>query len=488
MSQAECLYGKLPILLQHAACSLEGWRAGYSRFGGPFCSRLEEAESRAFWSVERITAHRDERLRAFLQHCVETVPFYRRWFRSCGVSPNEIRSSQDLHRLPILTKEEVQVHCQELLSEAVSRRERIPTHTSGTTGGGLRFVTTPDALQEQWATWWRYRRWQGLERGTWSAYFGGRSVVPLDQAHPPFWRYNFPGRQILFSGYHMSPDTLGLYIEELRRSRPPWLHGYPSLLALLASALLERGVDLGYQVRWITTGAENLLPQQSELLQRAFGVRPRQHYGMAEAVANASECERGALHVDEDFAAVEFLPTTDGSGYRVIGTNFSNLAFPLVRYDVQDVVALSEVTCSCGRPGRVIARVDGRQEDYIVLSNGARLGRMDHIFKDMTSIREAQIHQRRRGEIILRVVRGASYSRVDEVALMRETQKRVGIDTAISIEYVNRLQRSASGKLRFVVSEIPDGQLQGVEAAARTGADDGWNAVLASGSSGQQAL
>jgi phenylacetate-CoA ligase len=486
MSQVESLYGKLPILLQHAACSLEGWRAGYTRFGGPFSSRLEEAESRAFWSMERIAAFRDERLRAFIQDCAASVPFYRRWFRSCGVSPHEIRCSQDLQRLPILTKGEVQAHCHELLSEAVPRRDRIPTHTSGTTGGGLRFVTTPDAVQEQWATWWRYRHWHGLERGTWSAYFGGRSVVPLHQVLPPFWRYNFSGRQILFSGYHMSPDNVGLYIDELRRSRPPWLHGYPSLLALLAVALLERAIDLGYEVRWITIGAENLLPQQSELLQRAFGVRPRQHYGMVEAVANASECENGALHVDEDFAAVEFLPTADGSGYRVIGTNFSNLAFPLVRYDVQDVVALSQTSCSCGRPGRIIARVDGRQEDYVVLSNGARLGRMDHIFKDMTHIREAQIHQRRRGEIILRVVRGGSYSRADEGALMRETQKRVGSDTAIIIEYVDRLQRSNSGKLRFVVSEIPDGQLQGVDAAQNTTAGRS-NPVVTFGSSGHHA-
>jgi len=410
--------------------------------------------------MEQVQAYRDARLRAFIQHCARTVPFYKRRFRELGIAPEEIQTIKDLHRLPILTKEEVQEHYIELVSEEVPKQQQIITHTSGTTGSGLRFATTLRAIQEQWAIWWRYRRWHGLQPGTWCAYFGGRSVVPLSQVRPPFWRYNYPGRQILFSAYHMSPANLAAYVDELRRRRPPWLHGYPSLLALLAAYILESGTDLGYEIRWVTVGAENLLPQQSDLIERAFGVRPMQHYGMAEAVANISECEYGALHVDEDFAAVEFISNLDGPGYKIIGTNFTNLATPLLRYDVQDLVTLANDACPCGRPGRVVASVDGRLEDYIILRNGARLGRMDHIFKDMMNIREAQIYQKRPGEIIIRVVRGRNYTNADEVMLLHETRKRVGDEADIFIEYVEELERSRTGKLRFVVSEIPEGKLE----------------------------
>ena len=359
MLDLEFLYLKLPIPLQHVICSLEGWRIQRWRFGGSFLALLREAESRTFWSVEQIRAYRDQRLRAFVQHCAHTVPFYRRRFREYGISPEDIQTLEDLQRLPILTKEEVQDYYSELVSEAVPKQQQIITHTSGTTGAGLRFATTRRAIQEQWAIWWRYRRWHGIQPGTWCAHFGGRSVVPISQTKPPFWRYNYPGRQILFSAYHMSPDNLRYYVGELRRRRPPWLHGYPSLLALLASYIIEKEIELGYQVRWVTTGAENLLPQQADLIRRAFGVQPRQHYGMAEAVANISECEYGNLHVDEDFAAVEFIPNPYGTGYKVIGTNFTNLATPLIRYDVQDVVELSDERCPCGRPGRVVKQIDG---------------------------------------------------------------------------------------------------------------------------------
>jgi phenylacetate-CoA ligase len=286
--------------------------------------------------------------------------------------------------------------------------------------------------------------------------------VPLVQRKPPFWRYNSPGRQILFSAYHMSPDNLAAYVTELRQKRPPWLHGYPSVLALMAAFMVDKNIDCGYSVRWITTGAENLLPQQAAAIERAFGVRPVQHYGMAEAVANASECEQGRLHVDEDFAAVEFLPNDSSDSCRVVGTNFTNPATPLLRYEVQDLAVPAIEICPCGRAGRVVTRLDGRKEDYVVLKNGARLGRMDHIFKDAVHIREAQIYQRQQGEITIRIVRSNQYTREDEVQLLNEMQKRVGELADISFEYVEKLERSATGKLRLIISEIPEGQVETV--------------------------
>jgi phenylacetate-CoA ligase len=258
----------------------------------------------------------------------------------------------------------------------------------------------------------------------------------------------------------MSAANLAAYVDELRRMRPPWLHGYPSLLALLAVHLLDTGQDLGYPIQWVTTASENLLPQQAEIMRRAFGTPPRQHYNMAESVAHISECEQGSLHVNEDVAAVEFIPNPDMDSHRVIGTNISNLAFPLLRYDVQDYVTLGAASCSCGRPGRLIADVDGRQEDYVILKNGVRLGRLDHIFKDMVNIGEAQVYQRQRGQIILRIIRREGYDQADEVRLLTEARRRVGEDTEVIVEYPDAIQRSPTGKLRFVVSDIHEGQLE----------------------------
>lgn len=451
---AEAIYRRLPVSLQQAACSVEGLRALRAQRGGEFPLLLADAEARGALTTPEVQASRDARLRAFVRHCATTVPYYRRWFQDNKVAPEDIRGLEDLQLLPVLSKADVQSNVADFTSEAVPKRQRVQVHTSGTTGAGLRFATTPRAVREQFATWWRYRHWHGLRQGTWCGYFGGRSVVPPSQAKPPFWRYDLPGRRILFSGYHISPAHLDAYIDELRRRRPPWLHGYPSSLALLAAHIEERGLDLGYEMRWITTGSENLLAQQATLIAKAFGTEPIQHYGMAEAVANASQCEHGALHVDEDFAPVELLPIDGVEGaHRIVGTNVSNPATPLLRYDVGDTATLSDTPCPCGRPGRTIASVDGRQEDYVVLANGARVGRLDHIFKDIVQVREAQIVQRKVGELCVRVVRGHGYDDAVERRIHREFSDRLGHDTTISFEYPAALDRSKTGKLRFVVAE-----------------------------------
>jgi len=458
----EGLYRLLPAGLQHVACSLEGWRIRRWRFDAEFWRLLAEAEVRGRWTTEEVQGFRDRRIASFVAHAAETVPYYRGLFRSLGVEPREIRGLADLAGLPVLTKDTVRDRLEEFRSSAVPRREWVHAHTSGTTGGGLRFLTTRTAVREQWAVWWRYRRWHGIPFDAWCGYFGGRLVVPVETARPPFWRYNLPMRQILFSGHHMSEGNLGAYVAELRRRRPPWLHGYPSLLTLLAAFLLDRGTDLGYAVRWVTVGAENLLRHQAELIERAFGVRPRQHYGLAEGVANLSECEGGRLHVDEDFAGVEFLPDEASGACRIVGTNVTNLVMPFIRYDTGDLARPEPGPCPCGRPGRIVSAVDGRQEDYIVLPNGARLGRLDHAFKDLTSVREAQIVQLADGTLRVRLVPRAGFGQQDEMRVVDELRKRVGSQIQIVVELTTTLERGPTGKLRFVVSELTDGSATSV--------------------------
>lgn len=454
----EKIYSRLPVFLQNLTCSIEGWRINRMRYSRQFWKELSEAESRSFLSPEEIQAYRDQRLQEFVRHCAASVPYYRDQFEALRVNPQQILSLEDLAQLPILTKAEVQENGEQFRAQNIASGECITAHTGGTTGGGLRFPSTLKAQSEQWAIWWRYRHWHGIPFDEWCGYFGGRSVVPTERKSAPFWRFNYPGRHLMFSTYHLNERNLPFYVAELRRSKPRWLHGYPSLLALLAAFLIEAGIDLGYEIKWVTIGAENLLQHQADLIQRGFGCRVIQHYGMTEAVANISECPLGALHVDEDFAAVEFIPSMDGTGTRIIGTNFSNYAFPLLRYDPQDNVTLGAGSCSCGRPGRVIQEIDGRREDYLVLADGARIACLNHVFKDLVQIREAQLHQYRIGEVEAQVVRSRNFRDSDERALISNLKQKIGKGTSVHITYVDSLPRTASGKLRMVVSHIESAQ------------------------------
>jgi phenylacetate-CoA ligase len=453
------IYGGLPASIQHLVCSAEGFRLQRARFGRDFNQLLREAEARSALTTAQIGALRDRLFREFVSDAAVGCAFYR---TQAAFRPVAEGRPFSVDGLPILEKPLVQASAS-LIARGDVRWAGMAS-TSGSTGTGLRFPVTRRAVRSQWATWWRFRRWHGIGRDQWCGYFGGRPVVPVGRIEAPFWRYNVPGRQVLFSGSHLSNDTWTAYVSELARRRLAWLHGYPSLLALLAAYLVEHRQSIGYEVRWVTTAAENLLPAQADVIERAFGVRPRQHYGMAEGAANASECPNGRLHVDEDFAFVEFLPVEHGTGRRIVGTNVTNRAFPLIRYDVGDIAQVSGQTCDCGRPGQIIDAIDGRREDYVVLPNGALVGRLDHIFKDQIRVREAQIYQPDLGRVVLRLAGAHDFTLRDEQALVSAARTWLGNALRIEIEHLDALPRTPAGKLRFVVSDLT--RLEGPAAVA----------------------
>ncbi|MGC8659272.1 MAG: phenylacetate--CoA ligase family protein [Desulfomonilaceae bacterium] len=423
--------------------------------GASYREILEANVSRSFLSEKALREYRDNKVKDFIKHAVKTTPYYGKLFAELGISSKEIQTFKDLEKIPVLTKRNVQDYFEDLQATDTPNNTKVLINTSGTTGMPLKVYTTVHGLTEMYAVWGRYYHWHGITPGEdWCAVFGARPWVDLAQKNPPFWRYNHFGKQILFSAFHMTQENIKYYVSEMRRKQPPWIQGFPSLIVLLANYLLENRQTLGYPVKHVTFGAENVFSYQIEAVKEAFGVRPRQHYGLVEAVANISECELGKLHVDEDFGAVEFMPKGNGT-FALIGTNFTNPAMPLIRYDTNDFVTLDYNECDCGRHGRVVKEIDGRIEDYIVKKDGSKIAQMDSIFKGLTSIRAAQFYQDKPGAFTLRIVKGKKYSKSDERILLVRIGVRVGPETEVQLDYVDELERSAGGKIRLFINKLP---------------------------------
>lgn len=445
------IYEKLPVPAQHAACSVYSWNLDRKRFDCRFHDLLAAGENRLAWPADRLAAFRDERLRAFVRHAAETVPYYRRLFAEQGIDPDGIRTMADLKSIPILSRRDAVGLGRELRSEAAPPRGLKTISTSGTTGAGFRFATTLDAYREQWAVWWRHWRGHGIRLGTWCGVFNGKPVVPLNQTKPPFWRFDFSGRRIFFSVHHLSERFLPHTVQEIRKRRLAWIHGRPSTLSLIAAYMVDSGDRLDHPVRWVTTGIEQLFPHQAAMIEKAFGVAPVEHYGMVEAIANISRTPDGRLRIDEDFAALEFIPDDDHGDWRIVGTNFTNLATPLIRYDIGDRAKLS----GPGAPAnRNVVSLEGRRQDYVVLADGRKIAGLDRLFTDIEQISEAQVVQHAPGQIRIDVVKRPNYTRRDEDRLCREVRLYLGADMQLDIKYVGAIKGAPSGKFQLVDSVL----------------------------------
>lgn len=435
------LYRYLPVFLQNILVSMKGFQIQRTRFNKNFIRYLEEYEKSNPDNINEKT------LRKFLVNAQKSI-FWKERFETYNINLQDENIIEEIKKLPILTKDEVQENLESIKINTINDKI-IKSQTGGTTGKGLVFQKTQTMENKQWAIWWRYRRRHGIQLNTWMGWFGGKVIIDVTNKKPPFWRINYPGKQIMFSQYHLNKDTVNLYYDEIINKKIKWLHGYPSFLAYFANLIKEKKLP-NLVMDYVTIGAENLLAHQILIIQEVFGVKPIQHYGLAEGVANISQLPNGELQIDQDFALLELVPADfDKDVFRIIGTNYSNDSFPLIRYDTKD---LAQVEVQNGRK-RIIS-IDGRKEDYITLPNGNKLGRLANIFKNAINVNEAQIYQPNINNIIIKIVKNTNYKTTDESSLLKECRDRFGRDINITFQYVSNIEKTNSGKLRYVISDV----------------------------------
>ncbi len=442
------VYRCMPYPIQNVLCSIQGYKIQRTRYNDDFWKMLNAFEERASWKSDEVNKYRDQKLIQLIHHAITTVPFYRQYAKEKGLTVNDFVAFEDLKKLPIVTKEMINENPEMFYSDKLNEYDICHVHSSGTTGSGFKIITTYESIHAQWATFWRHRRKLGIDFDMWQLSFASREAVPIKRMRPPFWRYDYPGKRIYFSAFHESEENLAFYYKKILDSHIEWIHGYPSLINLLADYMIKNNLSFTH-VKYVTTGAENLLDYQIRNIKQAFGVSPIQVYGQTENVAIFSQESDGTIVIDEDFAAVELLENEYGT-CDVIGTNLYNYAMPLIRYKTKDTVEYK--MCPDGR--RIIEKIDGREEDYVSLPNGVKVGKLDHVFKDTINFKEAQLFQRKDYSIVVNVVGEKDKCIGDEKMALKLLRESLGDEVLIEFNYVDKIARTANAKLRFVISEV----------------------------------
>jgi len=455
------LYDRSPLVVQDVLSSAFGVWKWLDERGPAFRRIFRQLHKSQWWSHEQLGDLQIRRLRDMLRFAQEHVPFYRKRFAEYGVSWDQVQSVEDLKRFPILTKEDVRKNRFELLADVKPKSELIRQSTSGTTGSPLEVLMTRQTYLTEKAWIQRHRTWGGYDNRFWRATFGGYKVVPIEQDKPPFWRFNYPWKQIHFSTFHMSENNLRHYVEALRSNNIRFLDGYPSTLHIMARYLVSVGQTI--PMRAVFTGAEPLYDLQRETIESAFSCKVFDYYGLTEKVISAGECDHhSGLHVSMEHVVVEILSPQDGrvgengAVGELVGTSLVNTAMPLIRYRTGDIAYPSPQRCSCGRGLEMIGPVKTKVEDIVICADGRHISasNLTYPFKPIHSIDESQIVQESLTDVVVRIVRGPDYTDDDEKRLLDGLRERLGPATRIRAEYVDEIERTSTGKFRFVVSNV----------------------------------
>lgn len=451
----EKIYESMPISLQNLACHFEGQKIFKRRYSQEFFSILEKIKSRDMLASEQMNELQIKRLKNQLILAYENTVYYKKLFDSYGFNPYDLKELSEVEIFPIQSKDDIRKNVNSMINMNLSENKLISVHTSGTTGAGLIYKETKMCENERWATWWRYRNNLEISFETWSANFGSKPIVPIDQKKPPYHRTVPALKQIMFSMFHLNETTIQDYVDEINRKKIVWIHGFPSIIATMASLMIEKNLKINHEIQFITTGAEATRENQKTIITQAFGIEPIGHYGLTEPVANISVCEYGKLHVDEDFSYVEFVPidNTTSNQFKLVGTSFANDVMLFLRYDTNDVATVAkDQNCKCKRVGRIVDKVDGRNEDAITLTNGSKIWFLGDAFKDMVNVKEVQIYQYKNLKIDFNILKSKFFTDKDEKLLREEIEKR--IDVEYEIKFVNQIEKYGNNKFKFSFSEV----------------------------------
>lgn len=447
------LYKFSPQPLQSGLITLRAFARKMMREGTQFARLLEEVRQSERLTSGELQAWHEVTLGKLLSHAVRHVPSYRDLGLEEVVRTN--KATEALAAFPLIDKAIVREQGERFLAKD-ARRPLFRGSTSGTTGTPLSLWQDLAAINRENAFIWRQLEWAGLKPGERRAWLRGDLVVPADQKKPPFWRMNHAENMLMLSSYHLSEDNAPAYVSALEKFTPAVIQAYPSSIAFLGRWLDAKGRDYACgMLKGIVTSSETLSPEQKSVIEKRFGCRVFDWYGQFERVAAIGTCEHGRQHIVSDYSFVELLPAEDGL-HEIVGTGFNNFAMPLIRYRTGDYVRLeaTDSQCECGRHFPLVASIQGRADDVVKLPDGRHVGRLDHIFKGVDGVLEAQIRQDRINQIEILVVPSVGYGPAVEARLLANACERLGESVQISIRTAAGIERTRNGKLRGVVCDV----------------------------------
>lgn len=312
-----------------------------------------------------------ERLRTTIKQCMNS-PFYRKRFEEHHIRPDDIRTLDDLQKIPFTTKQDLRDNYPFGLA-AVPMEEVVRLHSSsGTTGTPTVILHTQRDL-DQWANAVaRCLYMVGLRRGDIFQNSSGYGMFTGGLG------FQYGAERLGMLTVPAAAGNTKRQIKFITDFGTTALHAIPSYAGRLYEVMVEMGIDprTDTNLRTLIIGAEPHSEEQRRRIENMLGVKAYNSFGMSEMCGPgvAFECqEQNGLHIWEDYYIVEIVdpetlePVPEGEVGELVLTTINREAMPLLRYRTRDLTRILPGTCPCGRHHLRLDRMKGRSDDMMIL-------------------------------------------------------------------------------------------------------------------------
>lgn len=312
-----------------------------------------------------------ERLQRVVKHCMNS-PFYKKRFEDINLKPEDIKSLDDLKKIPFTTKQDLRdTYPFGIASVPLEKCTRLHS-SSGTTGNPTVILHTEKDLQE-WA--------KAVARCLHMVGLRPSDVFQNSSGYGMFTG----GLGFQYGAEHLGMLTVPAAAGNTKRQikfitdfGTTALHAIPSYASRLHEVMVEMGIDprKDTKLKTLIIGAEPHSEEQRKRIEEMLGVKAYNSFGMSEMCGPgvAFECtEQNGLHIWEDYYIVEIVnpdtlePVAEGEVGELVLTTLNREAMPLLRYRTRDLTRVLPGECPCGRHHKRLDRMKGRSDDMIIL-------------------------------------------------------------------------------------------------------------------------
>ena len=398
-----------------------------------------------------------------LTHCKQSVPYYAEVMRDLGDSFYEDPEGY-LWRFPILTRDTLHSHFDELKSNDLVRRKWYPNSSGGSTGEPVQFIQDWEYAARSGAITLLFSKLAGREIGESEVRIWGslRDITGGTEG----WRARFVNRltnTTFLSVFQLTPSDMREFISILNAKRPKLIVAYGGAMYELARFAESEGLEVVPQAA-IMTSAVTLYPFMRDTIERVFQCRVFNRYGSREVGDIA--CERPGLEglwvapwgSYIEVVDVEGNRVPDGTEAEILVTLLTNFAMPLVRYRIGDRGVLSPRRSNeQDRCGQVLDAVLGRSYDMFINRDGSLIegGHFMALLWSRDWIAKYQVIQESRSRILFKIVKAGSGPQAAELEEISAGARSImHDDVEVTFEFVDEIVPTASGKHRFIISEL----------------------------------
>ncbi len=454
----EKIYNTLPYPFKFILLNIKAFQNTKQRYTKEFHKYLKEYINLWDADIEVINSYQKEKLTMLLSEAYQYSDWYNNILKELGITLTDIKEDPYavLSKMPILKKTERKTHPDALVN--TSRETSAVGYTSGTSGSPTINYLDTESINRSFALWRRFHKTIGLDtQKVRQVRFSGRLMVRPDRKKPPFWMYNYYERQLLMSTYHLTEDNLIHYVKKLNRFKPLLLDGYPSAIYIISRFINQKKIAIKFTPKAIAVTAETLYDYQRIEIEKAFGCHVFNQYASSEGSPFITECTEGNLHLNTDSGVFEFINNKgevaqQGEVAQLVVTSFSNLKTPIIKYNIEDTVLLSEKgkNCSCGCAMPMIEKLTGREDDILWTEEKGYVGRMDTAYKGLEGIVKSQIIQESPQKIIVNLIAEDTFNENMQDKLLHNLKDRLGQTLEYQITIVDDIPLGPNGKFDAV--------------------------------------